>query len=818
MSDLEKTLRVAKSEDLRWECDTALLDFQTTADLDPSGDVLGQTTAQDALEFGIRCLSPGQNVFVRGQRGTGRIRMVRQLIKKLAPPAQRLSDYCYVFNFDRHDKPRLIRLAAGKAPKFRQQMLELGEYVNDGLGKALDAEPWLSQRQAIQQRVQETIRDLTRPLEDKLQESKMALVNPNQGSFAQSMILPVVDGQPVPPDQLKVLIAQEKADQQQLDDYEEKLPPFQKELQEASRNINDIVREAGDEMREVVQVAAKTLLARYTDPVLETFDDPVVKTHIEQIIKDLTENHLQSDSDSRPDFKELYGVNILVTHTDLETRPVIEECTPNLMNLLGTVEPEVGPEGAMSDFRGVRAGALLLADQGYLILDVNDLLSEPGAYRSLMRTLRTGLLEIVPPELGRMRQQVVIQPEPIKIDVRVILIGDAPTWYHLDSADPDFRELFKVLADFDSEMPRDGHGIKQYANVLAQLCMDESLPPFHFKAVAALVEHGARIVARPDKLTARLGRIADIAREAAFLADGEIAQAENVKQAVKRTKDRASLPSRKFQEMVERGTLIVKTSGEQVGQINGLAVMRSGPLTYGFPARITTTISPGTAGLINIEGQASMSGSIHTKGFQILGGLLRHLLVPEHPLAFSASIAFEQSYGGIDGDSASGAEMVCLLSALTDTPIGQNKAMTGAIDQHGNVEAIGGVNEKIEGFFDACNHFGLTGNQGVIIPISNAGDLMLREDVVEQCMKGNFSIWPVERIEQAVELMTGIEAGELDSSGQYPEHSVLGQAVSKARDYWRMSLSSPEKLAEMVDLATDDRNTRGQREDENRIG
>lgn len=818
MSDLENSLRVTKSEDLRWECDTKLLDFQTTTDLDPTGNVLGQTTAQEALEFGIRCLSPGQNVFVRGQRGTGRSRMVQHLIKTLAPNTDGLKDYCYVYNFDRADRPRLIRLAAGTAPKFRELMLELGDYVNDGLGKALDSEPWLSQRQAIQERVQQTIRDLTRPLEDKLQESQMALVTPNQGSIAQGMIFPVVDGQPVPPDQLKILIAQEKADPKQLVDYEEKHPPFQKELQEISRNINDIVRDAGDELKEVVQAAAKTLLAGYTDPVLETFDEPVVKTHIQQIIKDLTENQLQSDSDSRPDFKELYGVNILVSHTDLETRPVVQECTPNLINLLGTVEPEVGPEGATSDFRGVRAGSLLMADQGYLILDTNDLLSEPGAYKSLMRTLRTGLLEIVPPEMGWMRQQVITQPEPIKIDVRVILIGDAPTWYHLDSADPDFRELFKVLADFDSEMPRDANGVKQYASVLAQLCKDESLPAFHFEAVAALVEHGARIVARPEKLTARLGRIADIAREAAFLGGGEIVQAENVKQAVKRTKNRASLPSRKFQEMVERGTLIVKTSGEQVGQINGLAVMRSGPLTYGFPARITTTISPGTAGLINIEGQASMSGSIHTKGFQILGGLLRHLLVPEHPLAFSASIAFEQSYGGIDGDSASGAEMVCLLSALTDTPIGQNMAMTGAIDQHGNVEAIGGVNEKIEGFFDACNHFGLTGNQGVIIPKSNAGDLMLREDVVEQCMQGNFSVWPVERIEQAVELMTGIEAGELNSSGQYPEHSVLGQAVSKARDYWRMSLSSPAKLAEMVDLASEDVDPRGQREDENRIG
>ena len=311
-------------------------------------------------------------------------------------------------------------------------------------------------------------------------------------------------------------------------------------------------------------------------------------------------------------------------------------------------------------------------------------------------------------------------------------------------------------------------------------------------------------MARPNKLTSKFGRIADIAREACHLATGKYVVADDVKSAVKRTKARASLPSRKFQEMLESGTIIVRTKGDVVGQINGLAVMRSGPLTYGFPARITTTISPGSAGLINIEGQASMSGSIHTKGFQILGGLLRHLIAPEHPLAFSASIAFEQSYGGIDGDSASGAEIVCLLSALTGIPIKQTMAMTGAIDQHGHVEAIGGVNEKIEGYFDACQHFGLTGDQGVVIPRSNAGDLMLREDVVEACMDNKFHVYGVDRIEQAIELMTGVPAGSADSQGNYPAGSVLEIAVEKAREFWRMSLSSPEKLAGMMEAANKD--------------
>ena len=810
-------LRISESSELRWQCDPEAFGFETTAEIDASAGVLGQPTAQEALTFGVECMSPGQNIYVRGPRGTGRIRMVRHLLQTLKPQTDRLKDRCYVHNFKRPDRPRLITLDAGQAPAFQTAMQDLGEYINEGLHEALDGEPYLSQRQTIQERVQNELRGFSKPLEDSLAEAGMTLVTPNQGAITQAAILPVFEGQPVPHEQYRLLVSQEKVTQEEFDAYENSLPDFQKQLQEVTRKISEVYRDASREMKTVIQEGATSLLAIHIDPIKKEFSSPEVQQHIDQLVSDITEKRLHSDDDNQPDFRELYGVNVVMTHTDKINRPAIEESTPNLINLLGTVEPEWQSDGRpSSDFRGVRAGALLRADEGYLILDANDLMSEPGAYRAVMRTLRTGQLEIVPPEVGFMRQQIITQPEPIKLNVRVILIGDARTYYQLDHVDPDFRELFKVLADFDNEIVRDETGIRQYASVLAQLCIDESLCCFHKSAVAALVEHGARIVARPGKLTARFGRIADIAREAFHLADGEVVQAEDVKSAVRRTKTRASMPSRKFQEMVESGTIIVETSGDQIGQVNGLAVMRSGPLTYGFPARITTTISPGSAGLINIEGQASMSGSIHTKGFQILGGLLRHLISPSHPLAFSASIAFEQSYGGIDGDSASGAEMVCLLSALTEIPIRQTMAMTGAIDQHGHVEAIGGVNEKIEGFFDACEHFGLTGDQGVVIPRSNSGDLMLREDVVAACMENNFHIYAVNRIEEAIELMMGVKAGTFDSTGNYPDGSVLQIAVKKAHDFWQMSLSSPEKLAGIMEAAND-LQSQANREDEDKI-
>jgi predicted ATP-dependent protease len=373
-----------------------------------------------------------------------------------------------------------------------------------------------------------------------------------------------------------------------------------------------------------------------------------------------------------------------------------------------------------------------------------------------MRTLRIGRLEIVPSEINWMRPDGMVQPEPIDISVRVILVGDAGIYYQLDHGDPDFRDLFKVLADFDSEIDRSDDNVRAYAAIVARLAQDEG--------VAALAEHGARIAARGGKLTARFGRISDIAREASFLAvktHRDCVHDEQVKEAVARTKERAGLPSRRFQELIQSRTILLETDGRVVGQINGLAVINAGPLTYGFPARITATIGPGSAGLINIEGRAQMSGSIHTKGFHILGGLLRHLLQTSHPLAFSASIAFEQSYGGIDGDSASGAEICCLLSALTELPIKQGFAMTG--------------------------------EQGVIIPKSNAGDLMLREDVVAACARGGFHIHAVETIHEAIDILTGVPAGERVDH-EFPEGTVLRKAVERAEEFWRRTLQSPQKL------------------------
>jgi ATP-dependent Lon protease len=795
------------SEQLRWRCDPDALGFETTAEVRRQDTVVGQPAAWEALEFGLQCDAPGQNVYIRGMPGTGRMTMVRRMLDKLAPQACNKRDRCYVHNFARPDRPRLITLPAGAAAEFRRLMRELSEFVAEGLPQSLNAEAITAERAAVQERVQAEIRAITEPFDADLRTHGMALVTMQQGNVAQNMIFPLVNGEPVPPQQYFQLVAQGKLPEQEGKVFERRIREEQKRLAEVTHAIDAVYRNGLAEISDVNERSARALLSRFTDVLIERYDTPAVRAYLDEVMQDVVDTRLDPGAEL-PAPELVYGVNVVLEHHDDGAAPVVEENNPSLINLLGTVEPGWDAGGAApSDYRSVHAGALLRADGGYLILDIHELLTQPGSWTALTRTLRNGCLEIVPAEVGWMRPHAIINPDPIPIAVRVILVGDAMSYYQLDAMDPDFSELFKVLVDFDHEIDRADDGISHYVSVVTSVVEKESLPPFHASAVARLVEHGARIAARNGKLTARFGRVADIAREAAFLARGageECVAREHVEDAVRRTKSRASLPSRKFRSAVESGTIMIQTAGEVVGQVNGLAVIQSGMLTYGFPARITATIGPGRAGIINIEGRAAMSGSIHTKGFHILGGLLRHLLRTGHPLAFSASIAFEQSYGGIDGDSASGAEMCCLLSALTGFPIDQSFAMTGAIDQHGHIQAIGGVNEKVEGFFDTCRFDGLSGRQGVVIPRSNAGDLMLREDVVQACSAGRFHIYAVTRIEEALEILMGRAVGAVDESGSYPPDTLLGVAVQRAREFWRETLASPAQLTSVERYDDDD--------------
>ncbi|MHC4974763.1 MAG: Lon protease family protein [Planctomycetota bacterium] len=779
---------------LRWRCDPDRLDFETTDDVEPIVGVIGQHSAVDALKFGLEVDAPGQNIFIRGLTGTGRMTLVQRLLEELQPKCAAKYDRCYVHNFAVPDRPRLLTLPAGRARAFRRRVHELAEFVRDDLQAALGADALKARRESLQRRQKEEIEALTEPFERDLKAASLTLVSMQLGPVTQTAIFPLVEGKPMPPEEFDQLETQGKVSAEEVARFKERRDAFQSRLEEVTEKIREIRRRSERSIHSVVEETARAVVGDMAREILIDFPGDDVQKFLSEVVDDVGENRVSEQQEV--DLIELYGVNILLEHDQDDACPIITENTPTLSNLLGHVDREWTPKvPARSDYRMVRAGSILRADGGYLILDAREVLIEPGAWRVLLRTLKNGRLEIVPTEFAMPMWAPALNPEPIPVRVKVILLGDAGIYHILDQHDPDFGNLFKVLADFDPEIAREPEGVLQYGGVLARIAKDEKLPPFHKTAVAALVEHGARIAARHDKLTARFSRVADIAREAAYLArkaDNGNVTGEHIEEAIRRTKRRADLPSRRFREYLADGTIQIQTSGSVVGQVNGLAVIRAGPIMYGFPARITASMGAGTAGIINIEGQAQLSGAIHTKGFHILGGLLRHLLRAEHPLAFSASVAFEQSYGGIDGDSASGAEICCLLSALTKIPIRQEVAITGAIDQVGHLQAIGGVNEKIEGFFDTCRDLGLTGDQGVVIPKSNAGDLMLRADVVEACSNGQFHVYAVETIQEALEVLTGVPAGEPDEEGAYPEDSLLGKAVEQARQYWIKSIFRPD--------------------------
>lgn len=788
---------------LRWNCDPGALTFETTDDVEPMVGFAGQESAVEALRFGIECNAPEQNIFVRGSNGTGRMSIVRQLLEEMAPSCKETLDHAYVHDFKAPDRPRLLRLPAGRGRPFRREVRAVAQFVKEDLPKLLTGESIQGEREAIEAATSKKIAAITEPFDQALHEAGMAMVQQNQGQTVQTAVVPLRDGKPVSSQEIAALRAAGEIDDARIEEWKAKRVEFAKRLGEVSRAVQELQIEAGKTMLALMESSARELLEDRLKPAREAFcggDDCPVRTFLDELVGDVIEN-LGVEATPGNDPADLYDVNVIHEAELSDRSPVVVETTPSMIKLLGSVENGWSAKGPVrGDFRNISAGSILRANGGYLVVEARDLLTEPGAWRVLVRTLRSKQLEIVPQELSVPYLRATIKPEPIPISMRVILIGDAGTFYMLDRADPDFSQLFKVLSDFDTEMDRSEASVRQYAGVISRIAREEGLPAFDRTAVAALAEHGARVASRRDKLTARFSRIADIAREAAYVAgqngrrEGPVT-GDDVRETVRRTKQRANLASRRFHSMIAGGTIIIETEGKVVGQVNGVAVIKAGMLTYGFPARITATIAPGNAGVINIEGSASLSGQIHTKGFQILGGLLRHLLRTDHALAFSASIAFEQSYGGIDGDSASGAETCCLLSALTDIPLRQDVCMTGAIDQHGRIQAIGGVNEKIEGFHDAAMALGMSGRGGVIIPESNAGDLMLRQDVVEACREGRFNVWAVKTVHEALAIFTEHEVGELGADGRYPEGTLLGIAQRRAREYWERSLTSPAAYA-----------------------
>jgi len=773
-------------QQVRWNCELSELNFKSTKEVSPLSTLIGQKEALDALEYSIECRAFGQNAFVRGLYGTGRLSMISDLLHNNKPQLKVKNDQCYVANFTQPDRPRLITLQAGDAKYFKRWMKKFSDFVTKEFNNKLESQDVKDKKIEIESKSQDDIKKMSAPFEEELAENKLILVNYKTETGTQTVIAPLFEDKAINPQQWQELIKEGKINEKQQQKIQDDISKYNAKLQEMMKEINHIKYNAAEIIQNLIEEKARHILTTEIASIPKKYQTTSIKEYLSDVTEDVIEQFFYSQKEQfYPHLR--YNVNVLVMHNKNTDCPIIVERVPSLANLLGNIESKWGEKGPeLSDHMNITAGTLLRADGGFLILDARELLLEQGAWKILTRTLKNQLLEIVPAEMAWPFSQPTIKPEPIPVNVRVIIVGDAGTYYMLDNNDPDFPNLFKVLVDFDSEIPRDNEGFCHYATVISKMVKEDGLLHFNKTGVAALIEHGARICARKNKLTTNFPRVADLAREGHYIAQKEGARVitgTHVNNAIKRTKLRGGLPSKKFQQMLANGTINVFTSGHQVGEVNGLAVIHAGPIVYGFPSRITSTVAPGRAGVINIEGRADMSGSIHTKGFQILGGLLRHVLPTNHPLTFSASIAFEQSYGGIDGDSASGAEFCCLISAITNIPISQEYAMTGAIDQHGRLQAIGGVNEKIEGFFDTCKAQGFTGTQGVIIPESNAGDLMLRTDVQQAVKDDKFTVHAVGRVTQALEILCQQPAGDL-INGEYPKNSILYKAMEKSKLFW----------------------------------
>ncbi len=795
---------------LRWRCDLARIPFETTAQAPRREGFVGQERALRALKMGVELSAPGYNVFVCGLAGTSRGGTIAQMIEELHPETKPSLDRCYVNNFKITDRPRLLSLPRGSANIFRKDMQAGIDFLRRRIPQVFEGEPFQRQKGRIVERFSVREKELMDDFTRRIAREQFALGHMQVGAVALPEIFPVLEGQMVPIEDITKMVHEGKLETVVAEEIERKYEQFRQEFTVVYRKTLTLSREMASELSYLEQEAASVLVDGVIEELKEKYPGPGVSEYLEEVRQHLLDNlgpfkeregeeeqpqqeipeGLQKPSGMERDPFRLYGVNVILAHNAEDKSPVIFETTPSYANLFGTIQRAYDTRGGWSsDFMDLRGGSLLRADGGFLIMYSIEALSEPGVWRALKRTMNHSRLEIQPLEMFYPFTSTALKPEPVNINVKVILIGDRDLYEMLYEYEEDFRKIFKVRVEFDEEMPMSDIVIEEYAGRLRALSEKENLFPFDRGAFAAILEYGVRRAGRRNKVTARFVDIADLAREAHYAAAGaaeNVVRAAHVRAAIASKIERHNLIETRMRDMVEEGTLLVDVNGACVGQVNGLSVMEIGGYMFGKPVRITASAALGKAGLINIEREANLSGRFHDKGVHIISGYMRSTFAKDKPLTLAASICFEQSYSGVDGDSASSTEVYALLSALSELPLRQDIAVTGSMNQRGDIQAIGGVNEKIEGFFDTCRIYGLTGSQGVLMPAANIEDLMLREDVLEAVAGGNFHIWPVMRIEQGIELLTGIKAGTRNGDGKYPAGTVFAKVDERLRDMANM--------------------------------
>ncbi len=751
---------------------------------DGIGALFGQDRAEEALRVGVGVSAQGYNVFALGPSETDKATLVRRLLKKEAARMEPPSDWCYVFNFEHPNEPQVLRLPAGQGPALQADMDRFVEDLQTGLAAAFESEEYQTRRQLVVDAFQQEHQQALSELHEKADEKGLAFLHTPTGF----LFVPVREGQVLSPEEIEALPEEEQSRlkaavetlQEELLHVLRGVPAHQRQMSEQLRDLNrDIARYAVEDL-------IGNLRTRYSSPTaIQSYLD-AVEADIVNNITDLLPQILGQPAGPEPSLRgglQRYTVNTLVTHEKGDGAPVVYEDRPSLRQLVGRTEHRIEDGVLTTDFTLIRGGALHRANGGYLMLDARRVLQQPFAWDALKRTLRAGEIRIQSPyeEIGLV-STVSLEPEPIPLDVKVVLVGDRWLYYVLQALDPEFDELFRVEADFEDEIDRTDDTERRYAQLLRRLAQQADLRPLPPDALARLIEHSARLAGKAKKLSMKIDTMREVVREADFWArkNGHEAIARtDVEQALRARRARAGRTRERTQENILDDTIFIDTTGAEVGQINGLSVLQIGRDTFGRPNRITARVHIGTGTVVDIEREVELGGPIHSKGVMILSGFLGARYATERPLSLTASLVFEQSYGGIEGDSASSAELYALLSAIGEVPLTQSLAVTGSVNQHGEVQPIGGVNEKIEGFFEVCAARGLSGEQGVLIPQANAEDLMLRAPVREAVRDHQFYIYPVATIDEGMERLTGEAMGERRDDGTYPPGSINERVASR---------------------------------------
>lgn len=780
-------------EKLRWTCDPDQFEFDTTADLPELADAVGQDRALRSIEFGLGVRETGFNLYISGQTGTGRTSTIRNLLRQRVREEATPDDWVYVYNFKDADSPISLSLPAGRGSELAADMKELVEAYKKDIPKALESKEYESRRNEILEQYQNQSNQLFETLETESEEHGFAL----QRTVSGLVIVPQKDGHNFTQEEYEALTDEER------NTLEEQGKLLTERLNDVLRQVRENEKSTKESLAQADRELGLSCLGHRLDPLREKYAGlekvlTYLETVQEDILKNLEDFKPQPNQPQIPGLKiprqepsfERYEVNLLVDHKETEGAPIVFESNPTYNNLFGRIEHVMQYGGvAVTDFTMIKAGALHRANGGYLVIDAREVLINPFVWDSLKRCIRTAEIRIEDVlEQYRFMTMVSLKPEPVPLSAKIILVGTPWIYYLLYYLDPDYRKFFKVKAEFDSRVARTPEVVREYALFVATICREKQLLHFDRSGIACLLEYTARMVEDQQKLSSRFMEIADFVREASFWAERDghgVISCDDVRRAAEEQLYRVNRIEERMQELFEDGTIMVDTEGSVVGQINGLSVISLGDHTFGRPSRITARTWLGQAGMVNVEREVKLSGPIHDKGVLILTGYLGGMFARSHPLSLSASICFEQNYEGVEGDSASSTELYALLSALSGIPLRQGIAVTGSVNQRGKIQPIGGVNHKIEGFYAVCKAKGLTGEQGVLIPKSNERHLMLKEEVVEAIAAGRFHVWSIETIEQGIELLTGVPAGQADKNGRFRKDTVfhaVDQTLKKMHD------------------------------------